>query len=290
VIAAVTADLNSDALDRLLQEEHRITPLQILVAKGRALGLAPYNIARYKITPSTYERIPQEFCMENLVIPVGQVGDLLLVVFANPFEVTVPAKIHEMTGLRVVRLLGREKDLRDKFNQGANNQSTGFDDVVQQIGAEFGSVLQVTEDDLVHEDSGPIIQLANRIIEDAYFAGTSDIHVEPWEKEIVVRYRIDGLTQEKLRLPAKVAGALVARIKIMCNLDIAERRLPQDGRIVFKQFNKKNIDIDLRVSTAPLNHGEGLVMRILDKQKSTLPLPALGFTEANLAKYREVIR
>ena len=290
VIAAVTADLNGDALDRLLQEEHRISPLQILVAKGKALGLAPYNISRYKITPSTYERIPQEFCIENLVIPVGQVGDLLLVVFANPFEVTVPAKIHEMTGLRVVRLLGREKDLKDKFSQGANSQSTGFDDVVQQIGAEYGTVLQVTEDEFVNEESGPIIQLANRVIEDAYFAGASDIHVEPQENEIIVRYRIDGLCQEKLRLPAKVAPALVARIKIMCNLDISERRLPQDGRIIFKQYTKKSLDLDLRVSTAPLNHGEGVVMRILDKQKATLPLPALGFSDENLAKYREIIR
>ncbi len=290
VIAAVTADLNGDALDRLLQEEHRISPLQILVAKGKALGLAPYNISRYKITPNTYERIPQEFCVENLVIPVGQVGDLLLVVFANPFEVTVPAKIHEMTGLKVVRLLGREKDLKDKFNQGANLQSTGFDDVVQQIGAEYGNVLQVSEDDFVNEESGPIIQLANRVIEDAYFAGASDIHVEPQENEIIVRYRIDGLCQEKLRLPAKVAPALVARIKIMCNLDISERRLPQDGRIIFKQYTKKSLDLDLRVSTAPLNHGEGLVMRILDKQKSTLPLPALGFSEENLNRYREIIR
>jgi type IV pilus assembly protein PilB len=290
VIAAVTADLNGDALDRLLQEEHRISPLQILVAKGRALGLAPYNISRYRITPSTYERIPQEFCQENLVIPVGQVGDLLLVVFANPFEVTVPAKIHEMTGLRVVRLLGREKDLKDKFNQGANNQSTGFDDVVQQIGAEYGNVLQVSDDEMVNEESGPIIQLANRVIEDAYFAGASDIHVEPQENEIIVRYRIDGLCQEKLRLPAKVAPALVARLKIMCNLDISERRLPQDGRIIFKQYTKKSLDLDLRVSTAPLNHGEGVVMRILDKQKATLPLPALGFSEENLAKYRELIR
>jgi type IV pilus assembly protein PilB len=290
VIAAVTADLNGDALDRLLQEEHRISPLQILVAKGKALGLAPYNISRYKITPSTYERIPQEFCVENLVIPVGQVGDLLLVVFANPFEVTVPAKIHEMTGLRVVRLLGREKDLKDKFSQGANSQSTGFDDVVQQIGAEYGTVLQVSEEDYVNEESGPIIQLANRVIEDAYFAGASDIHVEPQENEIIVRYRIDGMCQEKLRLPAKVAPALVARIKIMCNLDISERRLPQDGRIIFKQYTKKSLDLDLRVSTAPLNHGEGVVMRILDKQKSTLPLTALGFSEENLARYREVIR
>ena len=105
VIAAVTADLNGDALDRLLQEEHRISPLQILVAKSRALGLAPYNISRYKITASTYERIPQEFCQENLVLPVGQVGELLLVAFANPFDLTVPAKINEMTKTAVVGAL-----------------------------------------------------------------------------------------------------------------------------------------------------------------------------------------
>jgi len=102
--------------------------------------------------------------------------------------------------------------------------------------------------------------------------------------------RIDGVCHEKLKIPHKAAGALLARLKIMSNLDIAEKRLPQDGRIVFKQFNKKNIDIDLRVATAPLNHGEGAVMRILDKQKSTLPLTALGYSDENLAKYRELIR
>jgi type IV pilus assembly protein PilB len=149
---------------------------------------------------------------------------------------------------------------------------------------------EVKAEDLESEDSGPIIQLANRLIEDAYISGASDIHVEPLEKELLVRYRIDGLCQEKLRLPKPVANALVTRIKIMCNLDIAERRLPQDGRIVFKKFTKKNIDIDLRVATGPMNFGEKVVMRILDKQKSTLPLTALGFSEENLAKYRECIR
>ena len=142
----------------------------------------------------------------------------------------------------------------------------------------------------VNEESGPIIQLGNRIIEDAYFAGSSDIHIEPQEKDVIVRYRVDGMCQEKLRLPVKVGPALVARLKIMCNLDISERRLPQDGRIVFKQFTKKNLDLDLRVSTAPLNYGEGVVMRILDKQKSTLPLTSLGFSEENLTRYRDCIR
>jgi type IV pilus assembly protein PilB len=289
LLMARTDDLSGDALDKLLQDEFKVSAFQCLVAKARALHLSPFNVARFKVTPHTFERIPQDFCQQNLVLPVGQVGDMLLVAFANPFEVTLPTKIQEMTGKPVVRLLGREKDIKDKFSKGEKN--AGFDDVVMQIGAEYGEVVETElKDDDVNEESGPIIQLGNRIIEDAYFAGTSDIHLEPQEKEIIVRYRIDGVCQEKLRLPKKVGPALVARLKIMCNLDISERRLPQDGRIVFKQYTKKNLDLDLRVSTAPLNHGEGVVMRILDKQKTTLPLPALGFSEENLTRYRECIR
>ena len=291
VLLARPDEPTGDQLDQILQTDHHITHFQLLLAKCRALGLAPYNVARYRVQPSTFEKIDLEFCQKNMILPVGQVGDFLLVAFANPFDTTVAAKIQDKTGQRVVRLLGRESDIRDKLKKDQVHDEVQFSDVVDQLGAQFDDEeADIKDEDLENEDSAPIIQLANRIIEDAYFAGASDIHIEPWEKEIVVRYRIDGLTQEKLRLPAKVSGALVARLKIMCNLDIAERRLPQDGRIVFKQYNKKNVDIDLRVSTAPLNHGEGVVMRILDKQKSTLPLPALGFTEANLAKYRECIR
>jgi type IV pilus assembly protein PilB len=283
------SDLNGDALDKILTEDYAVTPFRIFIARAAAVGIAPFNVARCRINPNTFERIPQDFCQENLVFPVGQVGETLLVAFANPFEVSIPAKIQEMTGMKVARLLGREKDIRDKFAK-ENQPVAGFEDVVQQIGVEFGPSGDAEDDESVTEDSGPIIQLSNRIIEDAYFSGTSDIHIEPWEKEIIVRYRIDGICHEKLRLPAKVGPALVARLKIMCNLDIAERRLPQDGRIVFKQYTKKGIDIDLRVSTAPLNHGEGVVMRILDKQKSTLPMTALGFSPENLERYRDVIR
>ena len=150
--------------------------------------------------------------------------------------------------------------------------------------------VEMSAADMESEDSAPIIQMTNRIIEDAYIQGASDIHIEPMEKELLIRYRIDGLCQEKLRLPKQAANALVTRLKIMCNLDISERRLPQDGRIVFKRYTKKNMDIDLRVATGPMKDGEKVVMRILDKQKSTLPLPMLGFSDENLAKYRECIR
>jgi type IV pilus assembly protein PilB len=282
-------DISGEALDNLLQGTYSVTSSQLLVAKARAYNLAPFFPSRFRLSTAAFERLTLEFCQQNLCLPVGFAGDFLLLAVASAFEISVVSKAAEMSGKRVVRLLARENELRDKlFKDQA--QASNFDDVVSQIGTEFATEETDGKEENVTEDSAPIVQLANRIIEDGYYSGTSDIHIEPWEKHIIVRYRIDGVCQEKLRLPFKVGPALVARLKIMCNLDIAERRLPQDGRIVFKQFTKKSIDIDLRVSTAPLNYGEGMVMRILDKQKSTLPLPALGFSEDNLAKYRECIR
>lgn len=283
-------DIAGDDLDKLLRDSFSITSTQLLVAKANAYHLAPFFASRYRVTPAIFERVSEQFCQQNKCLPVGFAGDLLLLAVANPFDLSIAQKVQDETGHRVIRLLAREKDILDKFVKEAPRPA-GFDDVVGAIGKEYGGEAS-DEDSLddVNEDSAPIVQLANRIIEDAYYAGTSDIHIEPWEKEVIVRYRVDGVCQEKLRLPHRVGPALIARLKIMCNLDIAERRLPQDGRIVFKQFTKKSIDIDLRVSTAPLNHGEGVVMRILDKQKSTLPLPALGFSEENLAKYRDCIR
>ena len=232
VLLARPDEPTGDPLDSILQTDHHITMFQLLLAKCRALGLAPFNVARYKVHTNTFEKIDLEFCQKNMILPVGQVGDFLLVAFANPFDTTVATKIQDKTGQRVVRLLGREGDIREKLKKDQVHDEVQFSDVVDQLGAQFDDDTEIKDEDLENEDSAPIIQLANRIIEDAYFAGTSDIHVEPWEKEIVVRYRIDGLTQEKLRLPAKVAGALVARLKIMCNLDIAERRLPDRKSVV----------------------------------------------------------
>ncbi len=289
-ISATPEEVTGDALDKVLTENYGITAFTLLVAKSRALGFAPCNVAHCRITPASFERVPQDFCEEHLVLPVGEVGDRLLVAFANPFDESLPGKISEVTGKDVIRLLGNEKDIREKLSKKEDEKSEGFGDVVDSLSEEFGVVVDGSEEELTDEESGPIIELANRVIEEAYFAGTSDIHIEPQEKDVIVRYRIDGVCQEKLRLPSKVGPALIARLKIMCNLDIAERRLPQDGRIVFKQYTKRSIDLDLRVSTAPLNYGEGVVMRILDKQKSTLPLPDLGFTEENLKRYREAIR
>ncbi len=285
------SDLNGSEFDELLLGEYRVSLHQLNVAKAKAYGVAPFNVKGLDVNRGTWEILDQEFCNEYGVVPVSCVGKYIVVAFSNPFELTISSKIAEISGKQVVTLLSPERDIKEVLNQDANSaKESQFDDVVEAVGIEFGPVEDLDDDSLDDEESAPIIQLANRIVEDAYGLGASDIHIEPQEKELVVRYRIDGVCQEKLRLPSKVAGSLIARLKIMANLDIAERRLPQDGRIIFKQFTRKNIDIDLRVATAPLNYGEGIVMRILDKQKSTMPLPALGFAEENLLKYREIIK
>lgn len=290
-LRAIDAGYSGNAFDEMLLGDYRISLHQLNIAKAKAYGVSPFNVKRLAINKGTWEILEQEFCEKHGVVPVSVVGKFITVAFSNPFELAVSKKISEISGKQVIALLSPERDIKEVLKQdGGNGEETHFDDVVEAIGMELGDGEERDDDELDDEESAPIIQLANRIVEDAYALGASDIHIEPQETELVVRYRIDGVCQEKLKLPPKVAGSLVARLKIMANLDIAERRLPQDGRIIFKQFTRKNIDIDLRVSSAPLNHGEGLVMRILDKQKSTMPLPALGFSEGNLERYREVIK
>lgn len=183
-----------------------------------------------------------------------------------------------------------KKYFKESSQAELKQEDSDVGELIDAIGAEFAQAIEGRDVQESDEDSAPIIQLANRIVEDAYISGTSDIHIEPQENDLIVRYRIDGICQEKLRLPKSLSGALCARFKVMSELDIAEKRLPQDGRIVFKKFTKKNIDIDLRVATGPMNFGEKIVMRILDKSKSALPITALGFSEENLGRYRECIR
>lgn len=281
-------EMSGDAMETLLQNDYQLSPFVILIAKAQAFNFKPFNARNYQVGDRSFEKLDKDFCIDNRVLPVGVVGNQLIVAITNPFQINVLQRIQETTRMKVTALLALEKDVRERLEDKAGTEDPDFSDVVDQM--DVGVEIEEDFDEDDEEESAPIIQLANRIIENAYYSGGSDIHIEPFEKETRVRVRVDGVCLEKLRIPRKATGALIARLKVMANLDIAEKRLPQDGRIIFKQFNRKGIDIDLRISTAPLNHGEGIVMRILDKQKSTLPLSALGYSEANLKLYRDLIR
>ncbi|MGF1452984.1 MAG: GspE/PulE family protein [Opitutales bacterium] len=286
-------ELSGEAVENLLMQDYGVNEYQLLIAKAQAFGIAPFNARNFKPDERTFEHLDEDFCREYVVLPLGFAGHLAILAVVNPFDLSVIEKVQEMLKARVVPVLAIERDisaLLKKEDQPQTPQSVGFGDVVEALDIEFAEEDVKEQDSDSSEESAPVIQLANRIIEDAYYSGGSDIHIEPQETDCRVRVRVDGVCQEKLRVPNKVAGALLARLKVMSNLDIAEKRLPQDGRIVFSRFTKKPVNIDLRVSTAPLNHGEGVVMRILDKSKSTLPLPALGFEPENLVVYRELIK
>lgn len=290
-IVGTEEEMSGDAMEKLLAENYKISQFQLLVAKGKAFDLAPVNVRHCVVNETTYAKLEPDFCKENKVLPLGFAGDYIIVAVSNPFDLQVVTKIQDQTRMKVSALLGLEADIAKALESKDDTpQSVGFGDVVEALGMDYEGEEDLDEDEFSDEESAPIIKLANRIIEEAYFSGGSDIHIEPFEKETRVRVRVDGVLQNRLTIPPAASGALLARIKVMAQLDIAEKRLPQDGRIIFKQFNKKGIDVDLRVATAPLNHGEGVVMRILDKQKSTLPLPALGFSERNLGLYRDLIQ
>ena len=292
-------------IQRMLDPKFQLGPEDTakFVAKFTDLPLVS-KIEGLEVEDKLVEITGQEIIRREGVFPVKRTGtNTVSVLMANPLDYAKREAFQQATEMtidevRVAPATLIEQLIKKYFKEAGKGSrpATGDSDadiaaVAELIDTAYSPAGgEVKTEELESEDSGPIIQLANRLIEDAYISGASDIHVEPLEKELLVRYRVDGLCQEKLRLPKQVANALVTRLKIMCNLDIAERRLPQDGRIVFKKFTKKNIDIDLRVATGPMNFGEKVVMRILDKQKSTLPLTALGFSEENLAKYRECIR
>ena len=297
------AEYSATLLHRMLDPKFQLSADDTakFVAKLTELPLVT-NIDQIEIDEKLPEVLGDAIIRREGIFPHKRLSTTSVsVLMTNPLDYAKRESFSQAVGLSIEEVSVVSATLFDallkKFFREAKNPPTTASDI------DIGSVAEVISSayspmtgsefnaaDLENEDSAPVIQLANRIIEDAYVSGASDIHIEPMEHELVVRYRIDGLCQEKLRLPKQVANAMITRLKIMCNLDISERRLPQDGRIIFKKYTKKNIDIDLRVATGPMNHGEKVVMRILDKTKSTLPLTALGFSDENLAKYRECIR
>ncbi|MFI5357255.1 MAG: ATPase, T2SS/T4P/T4SS family [Opitutales bacterium] len=296
------AEYSSALIQRMVDPKYQVSAEDTarFIAKLTDLPLVT-KIDEIEIDEKLIEVTGDAVIRREGVFPHKRLGpNSVAVLMTNPLDYGKRESFSQTTEMHIeeVKVVSATlfESLIKKFFKDAKSQVATSDDVDIGSVAEIISSAyddtggEVRAEDLESEDSAPIIQLTNRIIEDAYVSGASDIHIEPQEKDLMVRYRIDGLCQEKLRLPKQVTNALVTRLKIMCNLDIAERRLPQDGRIVFKKFTKKNIDIDLRVATGPMKDGEKVVMRILDKQKSTLPLPALGFSEENLAKYRACIQ
>lgn len=250
--------------------------------------------------------LPTPFCRANLVVAVHGTGGKREFVLSNPFNWELVDLLRKNSGQTPALIVTEPQNLLRLFQQEApppqkpaqkpppvtlSAPQTSLADIEEQLRERY----QVDEKKTLGAEgptveAEPLVLLVHQLIENAYLMGASDIHIEPWDEEVVVRYRIDGELRIVNRLrPRALIRPIVSRIKVMSNLDIAERRLPQDGRLIFKNFSNKGLDFDLRVSIAPMHLGEKVVMRVLDKQKSVLPLSALGFSARHLAVYRSKI-
>jgi type IV pilus assembly protein PilB len=245
----------------------------------------------FDVNEKLIKTIGEEPIKRYKILPLKKVGNKSLkVAMANPLELQRRDSFQLKTGMDIEIVVVSPASQIDKIIENVSQKGKASG-VAQMLGEEYASKAEeVKVEDGSSEESAPIIQLANRIVEDAYSRGASDVHIEPFEKDVLVRYRVDGVLHEELRLPRQALAPLISRYKIMSELDITERRLPQDGRIKFKYFTKTNIDIDLRVAIAPMSWGEKVVMRILDKSATQLGLDAMGFSQPNLDAYRWTIR
>jgi type IV pilus assembly protein PilB len=232
--------------------------------------------------------VPEQYQKRHKVLPYKLEGKKLFVAMADPLNVMVIDDLHLMTGHQIIPMLSLGSELQDAFNR-AYSAKNAAESVLREIenAAEKSAEQELSVDQLVDmAEDAPIIRLVNSVIAGGINSNASDIHIEPQEKLVRVRYRMDGIMYEQMVIPQSHHAAVVSRIKIMSHLNIAERRRPQDGRIV---FSTEGLNFDLRVSTMPTIYGEKIVLRVLDKSGICVPLEQLGFLPNQRALYDSFI-
>ncbi len=261
---------------------------------SKQYGVPAINLSDYGIDSSITKFIHQEVSQKYQIIPVARVGATLTIAMVDPSNVFAIDDVKFMTGYNVEPVVAAESAIREAIAE-HYGQSDALQTVVDDLAKTNGDLVDFvheTEDEVDIADlkaaveDAPVVKLVNLILSEAIGKGASDIHLEPYEKNFRVRYRIDGVLYDVMQPPLKLKAALSSRIKIMSELDIAERRLPQDGRIKLKA---KGRAVDLRVSTLPTLFEKKIVMRILDKSSLVLDLTKLGFEQKAMENFEEAI-
>src|SRR5205809_86981 len=266
---------------------------------SRQYGIPSITLSQLDIDPGILRLVPPQIAKKYEVLPVKRAANTLTLAMADPTNVFALDDVSFMTNLPVVPVVAAQAAIRRASERNYENQGAAITDVLTELAEDQVSNVEVVDDD---EDSGgkvdvfelkesadeaPVVKLVNMVLVDAIQKGASDIHWEPYEKAFRVRFRIDGVLHEMLTPPKRLESAIISRLKIMSSLDIAERRLPQDGRIKLRYHAR---EIDFRVSVLPTIFGEKAVLRILDKDALQLDLTKLGFDPGALEHFEKVIR
>lgn len=276
--------------DALVQQGY-VEMEQITSRQASEYGYESLNLDGLKIPDSVIALIPESVARENLVIPLALNEDRIQVAMANAMDFDVLDKLRFVLNKEIDPVVASRDAIQNAINRhyGQTEQES-----VDSMIAEFTeTAIDFTETESPQsksqeaEENAPIVRLVNLIISEAVNMRASDIHIEPFEDRIRVRYRIDGVLVERDSPPRRLLGSIISRIKIMARIDISEKRRPQDGRIKTRAGGK---DFDLRISFIPTNHGQGCVMRILDRDNIKIGIRNLGFSEDNYRKFQNLIR
>src|SRR5579863_6938485 len=291
---------NGGRLGTALMKLGFVSDDEITEVLSRQYGVPSINLKYYEVDPAVIKLIPQDTAVRYQIVPLSRVGSTLTIAMTDPTNVFAMDDIKFMTGFNVEPVVASETSINEAIAKfyGEVESVEELTKVMKDLGAEETGDLElqaeVEEMDLASlekaAEEAPIIKLVNLIMTDAVRRGASDIHIEPYEKEYRVRFRIDGILQNVMAPPMKLKDAITSRIKIMSKLDISEKRLPQDGRIMIKyRKDGRKKELDFRVSTVPTLFGEKIVMRLLDKENLRLDMTKLGFEAESLSKFERQI-
>lgn len=276
-----------DKLGKILVDEGIITEDEIIQVLEYQLGIPHVILEKYYIDPEVAKIIPESLARRYNVIPIKKYKDMLTVAMSDPMNIFAIDEIKMATGLDIQPAIASEEDIRSaiEYYYGKQTAEKAIEDFKKEYRIENN--IELDRELLDQVNNAPVVRLVNSIIEQAVVNRASDIHIEPGDKKLRIRFRIDGELQEVMSTPMHTHGAVVARIKIMSNLNIAERRLPQDGRVEMDVAGK---NLDLRISVLPTVYGEKVVIRLLDRGNFLMNKKQLGFTEDNIDKYNALIK
>jgi len=267
---------------------------------SRQYGVPAINLSYFEIDPAVIKLIPYETAKRYQILPLSRVGASLTIAMVDPTNVFAMDDIKFMTGFNIEPVVASESSIVEGIDK---SYGTSKEEELEQVMQSMNDMGEAADVEVQAEqqevelkelekaaDEAPIVKLVNLVLTDAVKRGASDIHMEPYEKEFRVRFRIDGVLQLIMNPPLKLKDAITSRLKIMAKLDISEKRLPQDGRIMLKmQIGGKKKQLDFRVSTLPTLWGEKIVLRLLDKENLRLDMTKLGFEQESLDKFQKAI-
>ncbi len=277
---------------KLLVDKQYVTEQDMVISMGRCLDTPPINLSKVRVPEDVQALVPKDMARQYKLAPVCRLGNKLFVAMADPLNVLALDDLRQRTKLEIVSMITTERSVTEALS-GVGTSSVAMDQVMKDAAqtSEVEEVKERREDiDLdrlaVQSEDAPVVKIVNLILVQALKEKASDIHLEPFEKTLKLRYRVDGNLIEASSPPKALQLPIASRIKILAGLDIAERRLPQDGRFRIRVSGK---EIDLRISMLPTTHGEKIVIRILDKGALSASIGNLGLDEYTLGTFKKAI-